>query len=85
MLFEPFQRVTVACPFFGGRWESCNSVFSGGVSSGTLEFVFSCGCFRRNRVVILIMEGDIFAGFFGKLFLLFPFVGVNFQLNVKDK
>ena len=85
MLFEPCQRVTVVRQFFGGGCESCSSMFSCGVSSGTSEFVVGYGFFHRKRVVGLKMESDIFTGFFGKWFVLYSSVGIDFQLNVKDR
>ena len=63
MLFQPCQRVTVVRQFFGGGCESCSSMFSCGVSSGTSEFVVGYGFFHRKRVVGLKMESDVFTGF----------------------
>ena len=67
MLFEPCQRVTVVRQFFGGRCESCSSMFSCGVSSGTSVFVVGYGFFHRKRVVGLKLESDVFTDLKGFL------------------
>ena len=43
------------------------------------------GFFHRKRVVGLKIESDVFTGFFGKWLVLYTSVGIDFQLNVKDR